>query len=30
VAVIGARPDGSTLYFESEANLKKYAAKPQS
>jgi YHS domain-containing protein len=29
VAVIGAKPDGSTLYFENEANLKKYAAKPQ-
>jgi YHS domain-containing protein len=24
-AVIGAQPDGSVLYFENEANLKKYA-----
>jgi YHS domain-containing protein len=29
VAVIGARADGSTLYFESETNLKKYSPKPQ-
>ena len=29
-AVIGARPDGTTLYFESEANLETYSSKPQS
>jgi YHS domain-containing protein len=28
-AVIGARPDGSTLYFENESNLKKYSSRPQ-
>jgi YHS domain-containing protein len=28
-AVIGARPDGSTLYFENESNLKKYASRPR-
>lgn len=26
-AVIGAAPDGSVLYFENEANLKKYSPK---
>ena len=26
-AIIGARPDGTTLYFESEGNLKKYSPK---
>ena len=26
-AVIGKRPDGSVVYFESEANLRRYAAK---
>jgi YHS domain-containing protein len=26
-AVIGRKPDGSVLYFETEANLKKYAAR---
>jgi YHS domain-containing protein len=26
-AVIARRPDGSVVYFESEANLKKYAAR---
>jgi len=29
VAVIGILPDGSALYFENEANLKKYSPKPQ-
>lgn len=28
-AVIGARPDGSTLYFESQSNLMKYSSRPQ-
>lgn len=28
-AVIGARPDGSTFYFENESNLKKYSSRPQ-
>jgi YHS domain-containing protein len=28
-AVIGARPDGSTLYFENESNLKKYSSRPK-
>jgi YHS domain-containing protein len=26
-AVIGKRPDGSVVYFESEANLRRYAAR---
>jgi YHS domain-containing protein len=26
-AVIGKRPDGTVVYFESEANLRKYAAR---
>ena len=26
-AVIGKRPDGTVVYFETEANLKKYAAR---
>jgi YHS domain-containing protein len=26
-AVIGARPDGSTLYFENESNLKTYSSR---
>jgi YHS domain-containing protein len=26
-AVIGKRPDGSVVYFETEANLRRYAAK---
>jgi YHS domain-containing protein len=26
-AVIGKRPDGSVVYFETEANLRKYAAR---
>lgn len=28
-AVVGARPDGSVLYFENEANLQEYASKQQ-
>lgn len=28
-AVVGARPDGSVLYFENEANLQEYALKQQ-
>ena len=29
-AVIGALPDGTTIYFESEANLEAYSSKPRS
>ena len=28
-AVVGARPDGSVLYFENEANLQEFALKQQ-